>query len=71
MSESKAVPRAVGAHHWGERLAREGSRQQGRGPVSAQDAVAMPRCRECERIRVCSAQKARAGEGGPGHPESA
>ena len=40
--------------------------------MSAQDTVVMPRCCECKRIRVCGdAQKARGGEGGPGHPESA
>ena len=70
--EQGHAQRAAGTHHWGERLAREGSRRQGWGPVSAQDAVVTPRCRECKRIRVCGdAQKARGGEGGPGHPESA
>ena len=65
MSESKAVPREQQAPTAGRRAWPERAPTDGRGRVSAQDAVVMPRCGECESIRVCSdAQKVAGGGGG-------
>ena len=56
------MPREQQAPTTGRRAWPERAPTDGRGRVSAQDAVVMPRCGECESIRVCSdAQKVAGG----------